>query len=460
MAKRKILSVNFTLLGDEAEEISHDSGRSLLDGDIIIYEPLVGYYTTHKYQGKPSFGEFDSFKIREEALHWHQQLLIASEAGKTIFVFLNKPYDCFIDSGQRQYSGTGKNRQTTRLVDSFTSYSILPLASYTRASGQEIKPAKDLKFLATYWKEFAKYSSYEVYIEDNSVESLLMTIAGSKCVGGVINKNKGSIVLLPALDFPIKDAPTLEKKLATVLAEIDKALKNSHNKTPMPSWVDIPNYKVSSETLIISQINEIIEHIQSFEKKKNQLTQALDKEANLRSLLYETGKPLELAILETLTLLGFKAEPYDDGKSEFDAVFVSLEGRFLGEAEGKENKAVNIDKIRQLETNIQEDFARDEITEHAKGVLFGNAFRLSPLDERGEFFSDKCLASANRSGIALVKTPDLFFIAKYLKEHDDKDFAAACRQAIKDAQGVVVQFPPIPQQPDEEILFEQKAIES
>jgi len=49
---------------------------------------------------------------------------------------------------------------------------------------------------------------------------------------------------------------------------------------------------------------------------------------------------------------------------------VSPEGdRYIGEAEGKENKAVNIDKLGQLERNIQEDFARDEVQEPARGIL-------------------------------------------------------------------------------------------
>ena len=65
-----------------------------------------------------------------------------------------------------------------------------------------------------------------------------------------------------------------------------------------------------------------------------------------------------MAILEALRLLGFQANNYKDAESEFDAVFEAPEGRFLGEAEGKDNAQVNIDKMRQLEMNIQEDFAR------------------------------------------------------------------------------------------------------
>ena len=146
-----------------------------------------------------------------------------------------------------------------------------------------------------------------------------------------------------------------------------------------------------------------------------------------------------------MTLFGFTVQPFTEGKSEFDAVFFSAEGRCLGEVEGKDNKPINIDKFSQLERNLQEDFARDEVSEHAKGVLFGNAYRLKSIGERDEFFTAKCLSAAKRIGAALVRTPDLFAPARYLKEHPiDADYAEKCGAAIFSAQGEVVQFPPPP----------------
>ena len=93
----------------------------------------------------------------------------------------------------------------------------------------------------------------------------------------------------------------------------------------------------------------------------------------LRGLLFEKGKPLEEAIIEGLRKLGFTAEPFKDDGSEFDVVFESPEGRLIDEAEGKDNKAVNVDKLRQLQMNIHEDLLRDSVAEPAKPVLFGNA---------------------------------------------------------------------------------------
>jgi hypothetical protein len=162
-------------------------------------------------------------------------------------------------------------------------------------------------------------------------------------------------------------------------------------------------------------------------------------------LLFEQGRPLEAVILEALRLLGFDAQPFADGESEFDSVFISPEGRCLGEAEGKDNKPINIDKFSQLERNLQEDFAREDVMDYAKGALFGNAFRLSPLQERGEAFTDKCISAAKRVKAALVRTPDLFAPAKYLKENpSDAEYAKQCREAIFISDGDVVVFPLVP----------------
>lgn len=134
---------------------------------------------------------------------------------------------------------------------------------------------------------------------------------------------------------------------------------------------------------------------------------------------------------------------FDNGESEFDAVFESKEGRLIGEAEGKDNKPINIDKLRQLAMNIHEDLERDEVNDPAKPVLFGNPYRLQPIDTRPEPFTTKCISAATTSSTALVFTPDLFLIAKYLKDKRDIRYATKCRKAILTSVGQV-KFPAVP----------------
>ena len=214
--------------------------------------------------------------------------------------------------------------------------------------------------------------------------------------------------------------------------------------TPPPTWVGESQYRMLEESALDAQILDVQQQIEKLQAQKRELEQNLNRAGSLRRLLYEQGEPLEDAVLEALRLMGFTAEGYKVGESEFDAVFTSPEGRFLGEAEGKDHRSINVDKYSQLERNLNEDFARDDVTEHAKGVLFGNGFRLTPPTEREEGFTEKCFSSARRTGVALVRTMDLYAPARYLKTHVNPDYAHRCREAIFATHGDVVLFPAPP----------------
>lgn len=125
-------------------------------------------------------------------------------------------------------------------------------------------------------------------------------------------------------------------------------------------------------------------------------------------------------------------------------MFTGPEGRFLGEVEGKENKAINVDKISQLHRNVAEDLSREDVPDPAMPVLLGNAFRRKPLLERGEYFTEKVLKFAGTSGTALVRTPDLFSVARYVRKSRDTEFAEWCRIAIREGAGRQVTFPGVP----------------
>jgi hypothetical protein len=162
----------------------------------------------------------------------------------------------------------------------------------------------------------------------------------------------------------------------------------------------------------------------------------------MESARYGTGAELETAVIQALASMGFTAARFEDDESEFDVVFSDGEQRCIGEVEGKENKAINIDKISQLERNLQEDFAKEGVTEFAKGVMFGNAFRLREPNDRGDYFTAKALQAAQRAGIALVRTTDLYLVALSLEQGKQRaDYAGKCRSAILEAGGGLVTFP-------------------
>lgn len=463
MAQKHILSIGFDFpSGDilNIEEVLFLSNKSLCDADIIVIQPCVlESYKQHRYKehcGKPVLTETDSFRYLKDIEHWKQEVNLALKNAKNVCVFMSQVESFFVQKGEDLDSMFYLFN-----FEAVTNYDFLPINSLDldSKSGNQIKISQNLGCLSTYWRNFSQYSKYKAYFELDHKTTFLTTKTEDKAVGAIIPVEKGNLILLPHLEFDeelieynenneecwTEVARSHGKKLLASFIEIDKALRSGQANTPPPEWSQKPIYKLKSELKLEKNISETNSKIDELKQQLDSDQAELEKEGHLKWLLYETGKPLETAIIKALKIIGFSAENYEDDESEFDAIFESEEGRFIGEAEGKDNKAINISKLSQLERELQEDFAREEVTEYAKGVLFGNAYRLKELNQRKDFFTQKFLSGAKRSKVALIRTPNLFPIAKYLKENSDSNFAKLCRQAIANTEGKLVEFPSIPQ---------------
>lgn len=461
MAESRIFSINCLIPGGLGEYVDLVSDRSLLDADVIIFCPGLPSdgYTHKEYQGKTVLSESTSFSAQRVVSHWNSELREAVETGKTVVCFLEKPTEVFVYTGEKHSEGTGKKAQVTVNVKPLSSYDSIPIAiQHSSKHGDTIIPKADLKYLSTYWKEFGSDSKYEVYFTGKFTDLLLTTRDPTKFVGAAIRyKSGGIILLLPPLpldrdgfsrfDQQIGDEVWTEEaeeyghRLVAALVSIRKTLAATTDITPAPSWTLAEEWQLTAEKSMNTEIHRIDSQISELRNQKAEYTGKLAKESSLRNLLFEKGHPLADAVIQSLRIIGFDAQPFHDSESEFDVVFKSEEGRFLGEVEGKDNKSLNIDKLSQLERNLQEDFSREEVSEYAKSVLFGNAHRLVPPNERSEFFTEKCSKGAKRLKAALVRTPDLFPPVKYLKEHVDSNYSKQCREAILNAEGTVVKFP-------------------
>lgn len=459
MAKQ-ILTVGVDLATDAVSEEDFDSRTSLLDWDIILFRPSIESWISYRdqYKGKPSLDDQASFKIKEASEHWRREIKQAFESGKTIVVFLPAIQEVYIDTGERRYSGTGRNRSTTRIVDLFNNYQCIPLdLNPVNANGTLVKLAfKGAEVLAPYWSEFAEYSEYCVLIQNNECPPTMQTRNGDKTVGTLLRHQKsgGSIVCLPDIDFYQEgflesedgdkgtewtgDARKFAARLVSSIVGLDAALQAEGESTPEPGWAVDPRFALGLELTLRSKLLEVESELERVQRNKEDVLRQLADAGSLRGLLYEKGKALEKVVIAALKLLGFDAKPFREGASEFDVVFESTEGRLIGEAEGKDSKAINVDKLRQLAMNLHEDLQREEVTAPAKGVLFGNAYRLTAPDSRTEqAFTDKCIVAAKSNGTALLATSELFHASQYLSSRSDGTFASACRQAILNGTGVI-----------------------
>ena len=462
MAKKKILTIGFQLCDENSEYSEFDSNLSLLDWDIILFKPDIKdymYSSESMFQGKPCLSDDKSFQLKAQSEHWRREIKAAVENGKLVIVYLDELDEISIATGEKKFSGTGRNQKTTRIVTDYDNYQSIPLTiNPVNAKGKEIKlTAKNSEIISSYWREFSSISTYKVLI-DTDITPCLATKHGDKTVGAITHSknSNGALILLPDVDFYppnffdeegdwTKKAQEFAARFIKSIVSLDKSIRSTGEVTPEPEWAKEQTYKMFGESIASKKLLKVETKLEEIQAQKESILEEVKDLSRLRNLLFEKGKPLEYAILDALKIIGFNVSQFDDGESEFDAVFESKEGRLIGEAEGKDNKAVNIDKLRQLALNIHEDLEREDVDTPAKGVLFGNPYRLSPIDERNEPFTKKCISAASISSTALIFTPDLFLIAKHLTDHRDSGFATKCRKVIIKSIGRVV-FPSIPKQ--------------
>jgi hypothetical protein len=457
MSAKQILTIGCDLAVDVHDE-SFSSKASLLDWDIILFKPSIDEffeYETDYFKGKPSLSETASFQLREDCEHWRREIRQAIDAGKTVVIFLTELQSVYIDTGQRTYSGTGRNQKTTRHVTEYNNYNAIPAdLGVVVANGSEMKlSSKNSERISAFWNEFKDMFQYRVILTDGKVPAAIFTRTGGKAVGAIYKSTSsaGTLILLPNLDFCPNDFVTMKEdeqdwtpkakefaeRFVAGIVNLDIALRSEGGKTPEPKWAKEDAYLLGPERSLRSELLVAELQLEKAQREKEELKEKLRTEGALRALLFEKGKPLENAIIDSLRKLGFAAEPFKESHSEFDVVFESGEGRLIGEAEGKDNKAINIDKLRQLQSNIHEDLLRESVSAPAKPVLFGNAFRLTDPSERGEPFTEKCVTAAMTTNTALVSTTDLFKAVQHFVAYQDQAFAASCRTAMLTSIGRV-----------------------
>jgi hypothetical protein len=459
MAKA-LATFGFELASDVVDQHDLDSRTTLLDYDIALFRPTLDGFMRGRledYLGKPCLDDTASFQLREACAHWRREIKQAVETGKTVVVFLTEKRNVYIATGEKRHSGTGRNQKTTRIVEPVSNYSMLPVnATFTNAAGSVVKLTDmGARWLAPYWGDFGSSNGYKVQVAteaSNPIRIWLTTKGADLAVGGVVEAKKsgGALILLPDLDFEQQEffeeanektvwtdaAHQFAMRLVSSFVAIDKHRRAEGETTPEPSWATLPMFALHAEQSLQSELLMAERRAEDAQAQVNSFKDELANAGHLRALLFEKGKPLENAIIQALTLMGFEAKPYKEGASEFDVVFERDGGRLLGEAEGKDTKAVNIDKLRQLSMNIHEDLCREEVSSPAKGVLFGNSFRLQPPDARAVQFTDKCISAAVRQSTALVATSDLFLVTQYLAEHTDEGYSAGCRDAMLTGNGL------------------------
>lgn len=459
---KKIISVGYEIPGHSDDHVNFGSEQSLMEADILLISPESispsGGWVNFTVSDGGCYNVDSSRVYKQKISRLKKEIYDHLNAGKNIFLLLTKK-----EEFQLANSVSVDKKMNSYNTETYSNYSFVPvgIGTLVSASGKHIEFSGNPIF-SDFYKTLGKYLEYQLYIEKpDSVQVIFTGKDKTKILGASFKVGTGHLVVLPYINYDYENFTTTKKDkkgvektfwtdvavefgnmLVGKLVQIDRDLQQESEKTPPPEWSQDKKFSTDKEIKLQDSIVAESEKISKIKQKIQELKEDLIEEQVLKDLFYEQGKPLEKAVTKALHILGYSAEGYDDGILELDQVILSPEGhRYIGECEGKDSKDIDITKFRQLVESMNADFAREDVSEKALGILFGNPQRLTVPTERTLDFTEKCKIGAAREKIALVKTPDLFAVARYISETKDEAFKKVCRDAIHSALGVVVAFP-------------------
>jgi hypothetical protein len=196
-SRLRLLSLDFDPVYNPAAREMFAGDRSVFDFDVVVWDPaqtLRTYLTPvyhSQYRGLPSFDEARSIRIQADIRRRHKEFVDFINTGRTLVVIVRSPQQAYIDSGKREYSGTGRNRAATRLLDKLDLLNALPLekTSFVKAAGDRIELVGSGP-LVSLLKKYSKYLKYEAVMTE-APGALLARVTGTDRILGSAFRSKG-----------------------------------------------------------------------------------------------------------------------------------------------------------------------------------------------------------------------------------------------------------------------------
>lgn len=421
-----IVTLNYSLDVDNVVNSTIDGKETLLDADIIITNPSeYSNLWTSKTRQVP-VPHFYTSSIKAIFSSRRNELHTLLENGKILVVFMSP---LIIVKGKDEYGAIDylSNYDFVPSAREFLSLKLTPGKSTVQNS---IALSNPKHLFSSYYKAFKDNLEYTGYLDfdHNDEPNYFLVNRSRKPVGFSLEIGKGLIVFLPP---PKNPEPS---KLIGTLINCSKKYLIKHEPTPSPNW--LIEYKLKGEDTFDLKLEELEVKIAELDDAKKNLLNEKSTLTNYKKLLYEQGPDLENVIIDSLKLLGFKAENRKLEDLEHDVVFESDEGRGIAEIEGKDNDAIHVGKLDQLNRVVDEDF---ELTgKYPQGVLIGNHYRLIDPKTRKNPFTEKVQIVAEKKSFGLLSTSELYFaVEKLLHDPSNEEFKLNCRTKILTTTGLI-----------------------
>lgn len=205
--------MDFPVSHPQFDNLRFRSPDSILGYDIVAVDLKAAFSTylgiSSRYKGLPSLTETESSEIVNDCRRRFSEFNQLLNEGGTLIVLTPPPINCFIDTSDRTYSGTGRNQKTTILLKSFDFLAeCLPISiKLTTGRGKNI--AFTDHQAAVPFKALEDFLYHEALLEGQNLP--LAHIRGKRIpVAALIKVGRGNIIMLPMPreehDFPDESA--------------------------------------------------------------------------------------------------------------------------------------------------------------------------------------------------------------------------------------------------------------
>jgi hypothetical protein len=283
------------------------------------------------------------------------------------------------------------------------------LASYFKfkeSEGTEISFIEQSHPFSKYFHAFKEKIKFECVLEiAEGLKEYIKIIAKNKVqeiISCEIQINGGKIIFIPPLTLSAPDKET------GVLLDCLRGILEIGFESPPPSWID--KYTLPNETINAEKIMEIEKEINKLCVEKRKMEEEQINISKFKGLLYEKGKrALEPLVREAFRLIGFKVLEPKEYDEDYDLYIKEDQITIIGEIEGTDNSAIDVNKYRQLLDYVEHESLKGI---NCKGILIGNAFINKDPAERENQFSSHAIKGCERQKFCMITTHQIFEIVK------------------------------------------------
>lgn len=446
----RLLSLDYDpVYGDDCERSSFSSDVSAFDFDVVIWDPEASFqtyisrgYGQQHYQGLPSLHDSDSVRIKADIARRRSELLDFLKAGRTVVVIVRPPQQCYVATGEVTYSGTGRNRASTRMVTKIDLWSAVPISelTLTRASGNRIKIEGE-GALSAFLRKYRKLLRYDAVMTTAPGTTFASVEGTDRVVGSYVKtKEGGLLVMLPALALADDiDEETDEVIWKDDAVQVQVDLLDAINKmtgsavNSRPAWSE--KYATKGQLELRKTVVKQQARIEEARAKLATLQQQKEEAEAKDQLFLGTGRALELQVKEVLELLNGKVTEPEPGRDDWKVEFP--ERRAVVEVKGVVKSAAE-KNAAQLEKWVAGEMEETGVA--PKGVLVVNTWRERELEKRTEAdFPNQMIPYCTGREHCLITGLQLFVIRVEIEADPSK--ADFWRQKILDTSGVLEGVP-------------------